>query len=88
MSVGISSITCFLPKKAVPSNFGSLQVGQLVDCIVSDVDEGARTVKLRAHKKSISEAVIHGNTLPVNGVHPGMQFTVVIDSVLQVRILK
>ena len=85
--MGINGVTCFLPKKAVPTSLGDLKVGKPVDCVVQDVDSVSRTVTLRAHKKAIIESIVHGNTLPVNGIHPGMLFNVFVDSVVEVGII-
>jgi len=76
-------VTAFLPLTAgVPST--GLKLGQPIECVVSMVNEAARTVTLRAHRVAVRDAVTRGSTLGFQAIHPGMLFHAIVEKVAEV----
>lgn len=85
INTGISGVTSFLPFKAAPSSWEGSPVGRPVECIVDSVNEGARTVTLRAHRKAVVDAITRGSLLSFNTVIPGMLLNVIVDKIVEVQ---
>lgn len=86
VSAGISGTTFFLPTKALPSAKAELVVGQPVECICQDVNEGAQSATLRGHPKAVYEALTRSGNLAFSALIPGMLVNVLVDKVVEVRI--
>jgi rRNA biogenesis protein RRP5 len=84
MNGGIPDVNFFLPSNRVPSAFGRLELGSTLGCVVHEVNEGSRTVVLRAHPKSVREALMFGSKLAFNNLLPGHLMNIVVDKVVQV----
>jgi hypothetical protein len=79
VSSGIFGTTCFLPFTAVPNSFGTLQVGQPIECVVEAVNTVAGAVTLRAQRKAVAETVARGSKLAFNSLQPGMLVNALVD---------
>lgn len=52
--------------------------------MVDEINEVARTVSLRAHKKSVQETVTRNNSLSFVSLHPGMLVNASVQKILTV----
>ena len=62
-------------------------IGQPIECITTAVNEGSRTVTVRAHKKAVYEGVTRGSQLTFNSLNAGMLFNVVVDKIVEVCVI-
>ena len=58
--------------------------GRPIECVTTAVNEAARTASLRAHPKSVYEAVVRSSFMSFNGLVPGMMFNAIVDSIIEV----
>jgi len=86
MSAGIPGVTFFMPMRKVPASLGRLVLGRTIRCVIDNVNENSRAVILRAHPKSVREALTFGAKLGFTNLMPGNLVTVVVDKVVQVSI--
>ena len=49
----------------------SLVVGQLVECLVQEVNMTARSATLRMHRTAVVKAIVNSTILPFNALTPG-----------------
>ena len=90
VSTGVSSMTAFLPFKGLPPNTfgnGEIVIGQPIECLVDSVNQGARTVSLRAQKKAVAQAITRGTQLTFNTTVPGMLLNVNVEKVVQTGLM-
>lgn len=85
VSAGISGANFFLPLKALPANKADLVVGQPVETVCQEVNDGAHSATLRGHPKAVYEALTKSGNLAFTSLTPGMLVNVVIDKIVQVR---
>jgi len=83
ISAGMNGVTFFLPHQAIPQSAGEYIIGQPIETVVDTINEGARTVTLRAQQKSVREAVVRGGTLQFNALTVGMMFNATVDKIVQ-----
>eukprot|EP01035_Chromulina_nebulosa_P016871 gene16871-22359_t len=83
ISTGIIGITAFLPKNNVPSDIGELRLGQRIDCVISSINEIARTVTLTAKHKAVKETIVDNMSISFNSIRAGMLFNVRITSFVE-----
>ena len=83
---GVSGCTFFLPFAASDGDKAdkdkgqsqvkdksspSLVVGQLVECLVQEVNMTARSAILRMHRTAVVKAIVNSTILPFNALTPG-----------------
>ena len=98
ITCGVSDYTFFLPDSQVPAALlstessgdsegskASLQLGQMVECVVDNINNDTGVAALRAQRKSVAEAVIpsYNCKLPYAAMAPGMLVEVSVVQVLQ-----
>lgn len=60
--------------------------GQLIDSVISSVNDISRTVTVKSQHKALRDSVIIGSTLALNALCPGMLFSVTVDEITDVRV--
>ena len=85
VSAGISNVMCFLPYKAVPDSVGGpdIPIGKPIDCIIEKINEGARSLTLRAHSKAVAEATVKAGNISFLALRAGMLLNIVVEKVIQ-----
>jgi len=83
ISAGMNGVTFFLPHDSIPQNTAEYIIGQPIEAVIDSINEGARTVTLRAQQKSIREAVIRASTLQFNALTVGMMVNAVVDKIVR-----
>ena len=85
MTAGIPDVTFFLPSAKISPPTRTLPLGSIRECVVDTVKEASRSVILRAHERSVRDAVTFGSSLAFNNLLPGNLVNVVVDRIVQVR---
>ncbi len=83
----MSGVNAFLPEKNISKEFkDSMVVGQPVECVTQNINEGSRTLTLRTQAKAVHEAVTHGSLLAFTSLCPGMKLNVIVDEKTDVSV--